>query len=657
MNIAEGRICPEWRRLIGAALLGFMGALPPIIWGEDANSGLDVPNLSLLEKERQLRTELEKKIQTDILDPILGRGKAVVFVSIELDVVTIRQKSSQSGVGAASKADAQSSLLNETEFILPGIPKPKSLSAGPSEGRAQQAKQERGEVEEKTTQRTEIKRFEAVIMHDETVLKETLDLVRQRIMDALRQFAVKPDQIIFKPTRMEGRIVDDLRQPTVYVPALFALLVFLFLMFLFGPLSSFMRGYVRLLERREGAEITMESEEKKEGDNGEGGGGGGGLGAAVEGDLETLDGEGQGGEEDMPKFEPFVYINEQNIKGLNYLLRREEPWVISVVLTYLKPEYGQKVLTALPIDLQARVAMETAVIREVTREQVTAIDQQIKERVDFVIGGLEPLVRMLEEAPSDIREGILEYLKNERPEVYDKIRKRLLCFEDLPTIPDKVLALAIRELKPSQIATAIRGSSPEIENKVFSNLSSGAVNLVKEEMELASEVTPEEAEQERQKILEVIKRMEAEGKVNFREQPKTSVIDGIEEDATRARERLELWKRSQKDEPQALQAAASSGPTASPESGPQAPQEIAYQWHAQGMELYAQGRYDEAVAAFDQALRHEPNFGEAHQGLGGCHYAMGKYQEALACYEQALAISPNPELEEFVASIRVQAQV
>lgn len=615
-------------------LLGGLIALATVLaFGQETGGDYGLPNFSLLEKERQLRGELEKKIQTDILDPILGRGKAVVFVSLELDVVTVRQKAAQSGSGVASKGQTQSPLLSETEYILPGIPKPKSTDTGPLEGKSQQARQEREALQEKAAQRTVVKRFEAVIMHDETLAADVLDMVRQRIIDALKQFEVKPDQISFKPTRMEGHLVDDFRQPMVYIPSLFALLVFLFLMFLFGPLASFMRGYVRLLERREGTEVNVESEFKNPEDEGPGGPGGGAMGA-LEGEMASLEKEGEGGEEEMQKFEPFRYVNEENIKGLIYLLKREEPWIISVVLTYLKPELAQKVLTSLPVDLQARVAMETAVIREVTREQVVAIDQEIKERVDFVIGGIEPLVNMLEEAKPDVRESILEYLRNEKPEVYEKLRKRLLLFEDLPLLPDKVVAMAVRELKPSEIAVALKEASPEIENKIFANLSSGAVNLVKEELELSAETSLEEVERERQKILAVIKRMETEGKVAFREKPQATIIDGIEEDEVKAQERMRAWR-----------APAGEGAAQPGEPPP----------YERGLALYNEGRYEEAIGAFQAAVGERQDFWEAYQALGGAYYALGRLSEALWAYEQVLALNPSPEVEEFVRSMRVQA--
>ena len=58
----------------------------------------------------------------------------------------------------------------------------------------------------------------------------------------------------------------------------------------------------------------------------------------------------------------------------------------------------------------------------------------------------------------------------------------------------------------------------------------------------------------------------------------------------------------------------------------------------------AQGQGDlaEAVGLYQEALRHNPGFAEAHNNLGQAYEALGRAEEALAEYRQALAL--NPEL-------------
>jgi tetratricopeptide (TPR) repeat protein len=60
-----------------------------------------------------------------------------------------------------------------------------------------------------------------------------------------------------------------------------------------------------------------------------------------------------------------------------------------------------------------------------------------------------------------------------------------------------------------------------------------------------------------------------------------------------------------------------------------------------GLAVIKQGRMQEGIAHFEDALRIRPDFAEAHNDLGNALLQVGKNQEAIRHYEQALRISPD----------------
>ena len=60
-----------------------------------------------------------------------------------------------------------------------------------------------------------------------------------------------------------------------------------------------------------------------------------------------------------------------------------------------------------------------------------------------------------------------------------------------------------------------------------------------------------------------------------------------------------------------------------------------------GNALRDQGKLDEAVAAYRQAIRFKPDYAEAHSNLGNALKDQGKLDEAVAAYRQAIAIKPD----------------
>ncbi|TAK79592.1 MAG: tetratricopeptide repeat protein [Dehalococcoidia bacterium] len=66
----------------------------------------------------------------------------------------------------------------------------------------------------------------------------------------------------------------------------------------------------------------------------------------------------------------------------------------------------------------------------------------------------------------------------------------------------------------------------------------------------------------------------------------------------------------------------------------------ARQW-AQGMVLLADQTPAKAVPRLEDAVRLEPGFAEAHQGLGMAYESTGRLEDALASYRRALELSPG----------------
>jgi len=64
-------------------------------------------------------------------------------------------------------------------------------------------------------------------------------------------------------------------------------------------------------------------------------------------------------------------------------------------------------------------------------------------------------------------------------------------------------------------------------------------------------------------------------------------------------------------------------------------------WLKKGNELHAQGRYDEATAHFDKALKIYPRLANGWAGKGRASNALGQYEEALHCYDEALRLDPR----------------
>ena len=667
-----------------------------------AAAGVVSPNLGLLQEQNHIKADAELKIQRDVLDPILGKGKAAPFVDVEMEVKLESEESQRSGMGVSEKYKEKAPGPKggmQTTFVLPGIPKPKTISHGPEtpdrpeQSQAQQAQQMKGVQEERFSVKPVFKRLQVTVIHDDTVLdavkdKARLTQVRERIVDAMGQYELKQDQVVFRPTKFDKPpLVDwreDFKKPSVYLPLLYALLLLLFLSFLFGPLRRFFKQYVAALrESKKGEYEVLNKAEDKEEEDGENEGDDT-LEELTKGELdimlgrkppEPLPAPPEEDEDAMKKFEPFTYITEENFKRLAnlFLVRQDEPWLVTVVLSYLKPEIARATLTLLPVELQAKIAIEALKLRQVTREQLMAIDADVKESVDFVVGGMERLTQMLDEADTLTRANILEYLKNEKPDVYQRVRKFILTFEDVVTFPDRDMQTIVRELKTEAMARALQGSAPDVVNKFLSNMSAGAASLLKESIEYAAGLTPAQVEEERSKIMDVVKVLEKEGKVNVR-QSRGDAFSGFHEEV--ASDQGEKYAPRTRAAEQAVATLLGTGGApmgggalaAAPHAAPAQPAlpapvqavspaqaEAAKPYLDAGVVVLDAGRFQEAAQYLEYALAQDSTQWQGRQYLANCYVQLGRNADAIAQFEQVLLVNPDPGLRQWVDGMKGSA--
>jgi flagellar motor switch protein FliG len=612
-----------------------------------APAAAPAPDMTVLEQESKFEREKTQYLQENIIDKILGPGKAVVIVDVEMGLETkamemgMEKKSNDKKKNDTGEDGKEPQPVPVAKSLVPGVPMPKSVASlfiTPDDDRGGQEKSTGGQMQTKRYEaRTTIKKLLVTILYDKKVQADKLLAVKQAIMALMK---VTENQLVFTPTTFTETAWQRVLSPEWLIPLALALWL---LLFLWGPLASFFRRLNRALEDKSQKieqkietkeESESENEEEEEGD--QDGGGGEGEG---EGEGEELTEEEKAEEEAMKKFEPFTYVGESNLKGLAYLLRKEEPWIIALVLTYLKPEYAKEIFASMPPELQARVAVETATIRQTSLEQVMSIDEYVKKKIDFVLGGLENLIKILNEADKNTRENILEYLRNEKPMLYERIREEVLLFEDILKFPDTAIQGIVREVGTESLSRAMRGAPPEYLNKFFGNMSAGAAALLKESMDYGRPLTPEQIDEERKNLMDLIGKLEKDGKITIRKKRKSGILEG--EEAADDSEPLHL---RQPGVPSAKPAPASPADAAKAQELFQA-----------GAAQYEQGQYSDAVQQFHFAIQAQPDFWQAYQYLGAAYNAQGMVNEAMGAYERMTELNPDPALRTWVDQWKAQS--
>ncbi|MBZ5706045.1 MAG: flagellar motor switch protein FliG, partial [Acidobacteriia bacterium] len=128
------------------------------------------------------------------------------------------------------------------------------------------------------------------------------------------------------------------------------------------------------------------------------------------------------------------------------------------------------------------------------------------------VQGVADLLNRLDPVPS---KAILEAIEKEDPKLALSIRNLMFTFEDLLGVPEAGIRELLSQLDKKTLAMALRGATEELKSYIFKSMSSRAVEMLKEDMEVLGPVRSRDVIKSQQEAVAVARKLEAEGKISL----------------------------------------------------------------------------------------------------------------------------------------------
>ncbi|HHX74337.1 MAG TPA: flagellar motor switch protein FliG [Firmicutes bacterium] len=223
---------------------------------------------------------------------------------------------------------------------------------------------------------------------------------------------------------------------------------------------------------------------------------------------------------DASQIKPFMFVRKVDPKQLTNLIAHEHPQTIALILSYLDAQQASQVLSSLPEEQQADIAQRIAMMERTSPEVLREVEKVLRDRLTSVVqqdyavaGGIQALVDILNNVDRGTEKLILEELEVDHPKLVDEIRKRLFIFEDIISLDNASIQRIIREVDQKDLAMALKGSSEEVRERIFRNVSKRAAEMLREDIEFMGPVRLREVEEAQQRIVSVVRRLDEAGEI------------------------------------------------------------------------------------------------------------------------------------------------
>ncbi|MDD6857498.1 MAG: flagellar motor switch protein FliG [Lachnospiraceae bacterium] len=217
---------------------------------------------------------------------------------------------------------------------------------------------------------------------------------------------------------------------------------------------------------------------------------------------------------------PFEFIRKTDASQILNFIQDEHPQTIALILSYLPSGQASAIISSLPLEKQADVAKRIAQMDRTSPDVIKEVEAVLEKKLsslvnqDYtIVGGVDAIVDILNSVDRGTEKHIMENLEIEEPELADEIKRKMFVFEDILALDDKTIQRILRDVDNSDLGLALKGSTEEVQNVIFNNLSKRLAAMIKEDMDFMGPVRRKDGEEAQQKIVNIIRKLEDSGEI------------------------------------------------------------------------------------------------------------------------------------------------
>ncbi len=202
------------------------------------------------------------------------------------------------------------------------------------------------------------------------------------------------------------------------------------------------------------------------------------------------------------------------------IVRNEHPQIQAIVLAYLDPDQSAEVLGFFPdavrLDIMMRISSLDTVQPSALQELNDILEKQFSGNAGSqttTMGGYKCAAEIMNNLDSSIEGELMEAIKEVDEDLGNQIQDLMFVFDNLRDVDDRGIQALLREVSSDLLIIALKGADNDLQEKIFSNMSKRAAELLRDDLEAKGPVKLSEVEASQKEILVIARRMADAGEI------------------------------------------------------------------------------------------------------------------------------------------------
>lgn len=217
---------------------------------------------------------------------------------------------------------------------------------------------------------------------------------------------------------------------------------------------------------------------------------------------------------------PFGFLQKVGTDNVLTFIQEEHPQTIALVMAHLPAASSAEILGSLPSEKQLDVIRRVATMEQTNPAIIKEVEESLKQRMSSAFsqkfektGGVELVAQILNAADRSTNKGVIETLEQDNAELAEQIQRLMFVFDDIIKLDNKAIQALLKEVSNEQWATALKGASEELKNKILGNLSQRATEMLREEMDFLGAIRLSDVQAMQSQIVDIVHRLEETGEI------------------------------------------------------------------------------------------------------------------------------------------------